>query len=647
MQIHDYLVKYKADLSGIVGDYLVVTLAKCGGLELARSISALLPQRTVFSWTALISAYTDAGRSHEALSMYQSMLEEGIEPDHYTFVSLLKACGSILDLNQGQQLHLEAKRMGLASDVFVGNTLVSMYGKCGDIPEAENVFVGLSVHDEVAFNSMLSVYIEQGCVVKALQLYRQMQEQGVRGNSLTFGITIQACHALAELEDAPDHMKDMALEIGRGLHHDAWRAGLTSDAFLANMLVSLYGKCGVISESEAVFCMFNSQDAQFWTIMLSAYVEQPEGEKALQFYRNMLLNGIRSDSYIYVAALQACLFLIEKTSDVFPDGSSAQELGLEVGMALHEDLKRAGFISDVYVATALLTMYGKFGKLVEAEEIFYSLSEYTVVSWTAILTAYVEQGEHVKVLCLFQNMLEDSIPLDDVTMICGLQACSEVGDLDICKQIHIATISAGGYGKKIVTLVHAYASCASMQDAYSVFDELVQANIISWGACMAGYAGEGNFTVCLKMHEAMLLSGMNPNEVTFSSVLSACSHSGLSIEALEYFDSMVKDYVLMQEPKHYVNMIDLLGRAGDFKKLKSMLDSMPVQANLNMWLSLLGMCLRHGNIELGKWAFDQATTLNPTESVAYILMSNIYAESAFEANILGLFGGTQHITKQY
>ncbi|MCO5581395.1 hypothetical protein L7F22_035279 [Adiantum nelumboides] len=634
MQIHAHLVNHKADLTGVVGDYVVVALAKCGGVELARQVSASLPRRTVFSWTSMISAYTDAGLAHEALNMYQLMLEDGVEPDHYTFVSLLKACGSLPDLERGKQLHHEAQRMGFASDVFVGNTLVSMYGKCGDVLKAENVFSGLLVHDDVACNAMLSVYVEQGCTSKVLQLYRQMQDRGINGNELTLGITIQACHTLAEEVDAPEYIKKMAFEIGRALHHDARNMGFNSSAFVANMLVSLYGKCGMVPEAEAVFCMLPTRDAQFWTIMLSVYVEQLQGKKALQFYKHMLFNDMHSDSYMLVTALQACSNLSEKNIGPFLDGLSAEEVGLEIGMALHQDARWHGFTPYVYVATALLTMYGKFGRLVEAEDIFHNLSERTIVSWTAMLSAFVEQGEHSKALSLFRCMQEESIPLDDVTIICVLQACSELGNLDICKQIHLAVLAAGGYGKKVGVLVHSYASCASMADAHAVFDEMVQPNVVVWSGCMAGSA-EVNSQASLVMLEAMRLSGVNPNHITFSSVLSACSHSGLTSEGIEYFHSMGKDYDINQEMKHYVYLTDLLGRAGNFKKLESILSRMPMQPNLTIWLCLLGMCLRHGNLELGKQAFIHAVKLEPTEAVTYILMSNIYAESAFEVAILG------------
>eukprot|EP00250_Pteridium_aquilinum_P017619 c23708_g1_i1 orf=2-1600(-) len=387
LQIHAHLVRHKADLTGVIGDYLVVTLAKCGGVELARQISGALPRRTVFSWTSMIAAYTDSGQALQALNMYRLMHEDGVEPDHYTFVSVLKACGSISDVEQGKQLHIDAHRMGFASDIFVGNTLVSMYGKCGDVVKAENVFCELSVHNDVAYNAMLSVYVEQGYTENVLHLYRQMQEQKVSSNELTYAITIQACHALADKDDTTLCTKAMALEIGRALHHDAHKISLDSDSFVGNMLVSMYGKCGMVADAESVFCMLSSRDVKSWTQMLSVYVEQGQGEKALQFYRHMHLNGVHSDSYMFVAALQACSTVLEKGDTLLSDKPSVKETFLEIGVALHSDARSKSLSSDVFVATALLTMYGKFGRLAEAENVFDKLSQLTIVSWTAMLSA--------------------------------------------------------------------------------------------------------------------------------------------------------------------------------------------------------------------------------------------------------------------
>eukprot|EP00250_Pteridium_aquilinum_P004606 c14815_g1_i1 orf=2-742(-) len=153
-QVHSHLSLHCTSLTGLLGDYLVVTLAKCGAADDAYELATTLPCRTVFSWSAMVTAYADSDRGQESLEMLQQMQEEGIEPNNYTFVGLFKACGILLDLEKGKKLHGDTCRNGYASDPFVGNTLVSMYAKCGAVLEAENVFEALAERDVVSWNAM-------------------------------------------------------------------------------------------------------------------------------------------------------------------------------------------------------------------------------------------------------------------------------------------------------------------------------------------------------------------------------------------------------------------------------------------------------------------------------------------------------------
>eukprot|EP00250_Pteridium_aquilinum_P001493 c11690_g2_i1 orf=1-876(-) len=153
-----HLVSHQWDLVHLFGDFLVFVLAKCGGVEDALHVLINLPHPTVFAWTSIIARYAECGRGLEALRMHSCMLDDGVKPDRYTFVSLFKACGSILDIQVGRKLHVDAEEKGLTSDLYVGSTLVSMYGKCGNTEDAEWVFCGLSQRSVVTWNAMLSAY---------------------------------------------------------------------------------------------------------------------------------------------------------------------------------------------------------------------------------------------------------------------------------------------------------------------------------------------------------------------------------------------------------------------------------------------------------------------------------------------------------
>jgi pentatricopeptide repeat protein len=123
----------------------------------------------------------------------------------------------------------------------------------------------------------------------------------------------------------------------------------------------------------------------------------------------------------------------------------------------------------------------------------------------------------------------------------------------------------------------------------------------------------------------MQQTGMNPNHITFVSVLSACSHTGLIDEGRQYFDSMSQDYQLTPGVKHYTCMVDLLGRAGRLDEAEDIIRKVPVEPDAGLWGALLGACRIHGNIELGERVAARLFEIEPENPGYYVLLSNIYA----------------------
>ena len=183
VQLH--LLPHKAKLPCFLNDYVVVCLAKCGGIDEALQLARTLTRRTVFSWTAMISSCVECDRPHEAIHLYSLMQKDNVFPDHYTIVSVLKACGNVYNLEIGEKLHQDARKFGFLSDIFIGNTLVSMYGKNGAIDRAEDVFRGLMKHNEVSCNAMLSVYVENG------QADKHVTNKAIRTKSSSLSIIKQ------------------------------------------------------------------------------------------------------------------------------------------------------------------------------------------------------------------------------------------------------------------------------------------------------------------------------------------------------------------------------------------------------------------------------------------------------------------------
>ncbi len=169
------------------------------------------------------------------------MQQEGVQPYSVTFVGVLKACVSILVLEEGRYVHQQIIQFGWGSDVFVGNSLVDMYAKCGSIEDAWRVFNKMPSRNVVTWNAMVLGHVKCGQGQKALELFQQMEQQAVQPNSVTFVGVLKACANVAVIEE------------GRCVHQQIMQSGLESDVFVGSSLVDTYAKCGRIEDAGNVF----------------------------------------------------------------------------------------------------------------------------------------------------------------------------------------------------------------------------------------------------------------------------------------------------------------------------------------------------------------------------------------------------------
>src|SRR5262249_50744397 len=150
--------------------------------------------------------------------------------------------------------------------------------------------------------------------------------------------------------------------------------------------------------------------------------------------------------------------------------------------------------------------------------------------------------------------------LGDGTIVSLVQAYKETGTMDLCRQIHFDILASRGDPSLLLTtaFIHAYGSFASMVDAWALVDVLRDPDVVSWSALIAGYDKDDSFASSCGTFECMKGAGVEPNEVTFLSLLSACSHTGLVNKGVEFFESMNKEYGIRPKIDHFVTMIDLL-----------------------------------------------------------------------------------------
>ncbi|KAJ7569148.1 hypothetical protein O6H91_01G063500 [Diphasiastrum complanatum] len=573
--------------------------SKCGSVLDAHKVFSNMPQRNVYSWTAIISAYADSGQGEEAINLFQQMQRTGLAPDKVVFVVVLKACASLAALEQGKQLHSDIIKRGFQSDVIVGSTLVDMYAKCGCTDDARELFNNMSERDVVSWNAMIAGYAQNGLGKEALALYEQMKQEGVQPDKITFVVLLKACASLA------------ALEQGKQLHSDIIERGFQSDVIVGNTLVDMYAKCGCTEDARELFNNMSERDVVSWNAMIVGYAQNGLGKEALALYEQMKQEGVQPNKVTFTCVLSACASLA----------------ALAQGKQLHYDIIKRGFQSDVIVSSTLVDMYAKCGCTDDARELFNNMSERNVVSWSAMIAGYAQNGLGKEALALYEQMKQEGVQPDIVTFTCVLSACASLAALEQGKQLHSDIIKRGFQSDVIVgsTLIDMYAKCGCIEDARELFNYMSERNVVSWSAMIAGYAQNGLGKEALALYEQMKQEGVQPDNVTFTCVLSACAHSRLVDEGRYVFDSMCKDHDVTPTKEHYACMVDLLVRAGCWADAELFINKMPIQPDSVVWMTLLGAARNHGHVEIGRRAFDLVVKLEPKNAAPYVLLSNIYA----------------------
>ncbi|XP_042051189.1 pentatricopeptide repeat-containing protein At2g13600-like isoform X1 [Salvia splendens] len=240
--------------------------AKAASVEAARSVFSKMMERNVVSWNALIAGYTQNGDNEEALRLFLLLKREAMWPTHYTFGNLLNACANLADLKLGRQSHSHVLKQGLRfqhgleSDVFVGNSLIDMYMKCGSVEDGSKVFNTMIERDVVSFNAMIVGFAQNGQGGEALELFRQMLECGEDPDDVTMIGVLCACSHAGLVEEGRHYFHSMRKEYSLEPKKDHYTC-----------MVDLLGRAGILIEAKnLILSMPIPPDGVVWGSLLAS-----------------------------------------------------------------------------------------------------------------------------------------------------------------------------------------------------------------------------------------------------------------------------------------------------------------------------------------------------------------------------------------
>lgn len=214
-EVHGMVLKCGFNTKVIsVSNAIADAYAKCGSLEDVRKVFYRMEERDIVSWTTLVTAYSQCSEWEEALAIFSQMREEGFTPNQFTFSSVLVACASLCLLEYGRQVHSLICKAGLDTDQCIESALIDMYAKCGSITEAQKVFQRIPNPDTITWTAVISGYAQHGLVEDAIQVFKRMEQIGLKPNAVTLLCVLFACSHGGMVEEGLYYFQQMEDSYG-------------------------------------------------------------------------------------------------------------------------------------------------------------------------------------------------------------------------------------------------------------------------------------------------------------------------------------------------------------------------------------------------------------------------------------------------
>ncbi|KAK6138346.1 hypothetical protein DH2020_027930 [Rehmannia glutinosa] len=343
-EILGHVLKMNFDGDIFVHNSLIHFLVSCGELEVACKVFDESCVRDLVSWNSLINGYVRSGRGKEALMIYREMeMERNVDPDEITMIGVVTACTQLEDLKLGHEFHRYIRHQGLKMSVPLGNALLDMYVKCGDLDEAKKLFErmedktivswttmvagfakfgyldvarrlfdAMPEKDVVPWNAIISAYVQAQRGKEALSLFHEMQAMKIDPDEVTMVSCLSACSQLG------------ALDVGIWIHRYIEKHNLFLNVVLGTALVDMYAKCGNITKALQVFHEIPGRNALTYTAIINGLALHGDAQDALSCFREMIDAGLTPDDVTFLGVLSACCHggLVEEGREIFSQMST-------------------------------------------------------------------------------------------------------------------------------------------------------------------------------------------------------------------------------------------------------------------------------------------------------------------------------------
>ncbi|KAJ8771644.1 hypothetical protein K2173_026821 [Erythroxylum novogranatense] len=518
--VHAQVVKLGFLLKRSLGNAILDLYAKCDNVEDAEKLFYRLEHRDILAWNSIISMYSRRGSPNLALNSFGYLWDGGLRPNDFTVVLALSACARMVNVECGRRLHCLVLKMGFESSSFCEGALIDMYSKSNSMNDARRVFDGAVELDTVSWTSMIAGYVQVGLPMDALKVFEQMEKVGLKPDQVAYVTLINVFINLGRLDDASE-----------------------------------------------LFNQMPNPNVVAWNLMISGHAQRGYAAEAIMFFQNLRKAGLKSTRSTLGSVLSAIATLAT----------------LDLGLLVHAEAIKLGLLANVYVGSSLISMYAKCKKMEAARKVFDAVDGRNVVLWNSILGGYAQNGCAIEVITLFSSLGSCGLHADDFTYTSVLSACACLEYLEVGRQLHSVIIKNNFASNLFVgnALVDMYAKSGVLDDSRRQFERMRNRDNISWNAIIVGYVQKEHESEAFHMFQQMNLCGILPDEVSLSSVMSACANvkdddKGKQVHCLSVKSGLATSLFAGS------SLVDMYVKCGDVDSAHKILIHMPQRSVASM-----------------------------------------------------------------
>lgn len=474
--------------------------SESGQLQDALLMLDKIPHTDSVSWnisqlSSALRIFNQSSQFDSTVRIFKIMHSAGFRPDQFAYVNVMSACTAMQNFNLGNHFLSLVLKVGFLSNGYVLSGLIDLFAKGGCFAKALDIFLYSNCDNVVCWNALIAGAVRNGESWIALKLFHQMVEGLCLPNGYTFSSVLGACAAVGELD------------VGRTIHTLVVKFNQQHDIFVGTASVDLYAKCGDMDAAVKMFLSMPVRNVVSWTALISGFMLVEDGDSTIKYFIEMMRNSVDINVYTITSVLFAC-------SKCFMANMSYQINGW---------ILKSGLYTDPVVKAALISAYGRIGNAQMSEKLFEEGGTGMHLSnWSAMMSCLVQNQCFSRSLELFQRMLREDLKPDKscISSILSIVDCIILGE-----ELHSHVVKIGLIDDLLVcsSLFTMYSKCGSIRNSYKLFGQMPDKDRVAWTSMISGFAKHGDAKEAFQLFREMIHEGIEPDDMTLSGVLTACS----------------------------------------------------------------------------------------------------------------------------